>query len=515
MTPDDTQLLQAYAQSGSSAAFTELVQRHLPLVYHAARRHTPDRHLAEDITQEVFTLFARKVSHLTDHPSLVGWLYTTTRRTALHMIRRETNRHAREQALGIHESLTSAPQPAPDWDRLQPLLDDSLAELKPNDRDALLLRYFENHAFSEIGRHLALSEDAARMRVERALDKLRALLQRRGFTSTSAVLTLALTTHSTAAIPAGLVATISTSALASVTLSSGLLATAAKLFLMTKVQLTTASGLLLLLLTATLWQSHRQHETQRALTAATALNDHLAATSRSLQTQLQLAGVAYSTSAPPLTPAERARKDRVIASFISVLDRQYAALFRHLRLNPTDLIALKDLLIERQYDSFEAYNLATKEGLAKPTNTELGQLTVASQALIEAQIRALLGEDAFAYFQNYQRTTPVRNMLGPLLKDLRALSRPLSGAQEDQLVDLVYQHSKTFKGYPIVPDIALQSARSFLSPEQFAEFQSQRNYWADHRRRAEINRAAALAGKLILTSQSSKDYPGNRADSEP
>ena len=131
MTPDDAQLLHSYAQSGSSAAFTELVQRHLPLVYHAARRHTSAPHLAEDVAQEVFTLLARKAGSLSRHPSLVGWLYTTTRRTALHMIRRENNRRTREQALLASASLNAPSATTPDWQRLEPLLDESLQALKP------------------------------------------------------------------------------------------------------------------------------------------------------------------------------------------------------------------------------------------------------------------------------------------------------------------------------------------------------------------------------------------------
>ena len=83
------------------------------------------------------------------------------------------------------------------------------------------------------------------------------------------------------------------------------------------------------------------------------------------------------------------------------------------------------------------------------------------------------------------------------------------------MVGLIYQHEKKITGYPLLPDTALESARGFLSPEQFAEFQSQRNYWADHRRRAEINRAAAIAGKLTLTRQSAKDYPASNADPSP
>src|SRR5256885_14496054 len=77
---------------------------------------------------------------------------------------------------------------SPDWERLRPLLDEAIDELPEADRSAVVLRFLEQRAFLDIGATLRLSEDTARKRVDRALEKLRAVLERRGVNSTSAAL---------------------------------------------------------------------------------------------------------------------------------------------------------------------------------------------------------------------------------------------------------------------------------------------------------------------------------------
>jgi hypothetical protein len=77
MTPD-CELLRQYARTRSEAAFAELVQRHVNLVYSAARRQVNgDAHLAQDVAQMVFTDLARKAPSLCRRDTLTGWLYTS------------------------------------------------------------------------------------------------------------------------------------------------------------------------------------------------------------------------------------------------------------------------------------------------------------------------------------------------------------------------------------------------------------------------------------------------------
>ena len=96
MTPD-TQLLRDYTEAKSQDAFTELVRRHLNLVYSAALRQIGSPQLAEEISQSVFTDLARAADKLQPNTILTAWLYQVTRRTAIDVIRRESRRQARER----------------------------------------------------------------------------------------------------------------------------------------------------------------------------------------------------------------------------------------------------------------------------------------------------------------------------------------------------------------------------------------------------------------------------------
>ena len=210
----DDQLLRRYAEDRVEDAFAELVRRHLNLVYFAAlRRVGGDTHLAEDVAQGVFSALARRAASLTDHPSLDGWLYTTTRNVAMQAQRAERRRLARELEAHAMQETSSESRSEADWERLRPVIDEAMDELSELDREAILLRFLANRPFAEVGEKLAISENAARMRAERALDKLRALLARRGITSASTALAVALANQATIAAPAGLATTVTGAAL--------------------------------------------------------------------------------------------------------------------------------------------------------------------------------------------------------------------------------------------------------------------------------------------------------------
>lgn len=212
---DDAQLLRSHVEQHSEAAFAELVQRHIGLVFATAvRRLGQDTHLAEDVTQCVFTDLARKASALRAHTSLAGWLYVSTQNASAAMVRREQRRKRRELvAQSMHISPTPT-DPDPDYAQLRPLLDDAIVELKRDEREAVVLRFFEKRTFAEIGAALAVTEEAARKRVDRALDKLHAVLTRRGITSSALALSATLSNTGMAAVPAGLAGKVAGTALA-------------------------------------------------------------------------------------------------------------------------------------------------------------------------------------------------------------------------------------------------------------------------------------------------------------
>ncbi|HTV42500.1 MAG TPA: sigma-70 family RNA polymerase sigma factor [Candidatus Sulfotelmatobacter sp.] len=223
-TPD-FELLEQFARDQSEAAFAELVERHLGLVYSMAFRKTENPQHAEDITQAVFMILARKAGSLGPKTVLPGWLYHTARLTAANFQRAEWRRIRREQE-AFMQSTTNESAPDALWRELSPLLEDAMAGLGATDRDAIVLRFFQNHSLAEVGMAIGASEDAAKMRVNRALEKLRKFFYKRGVVSTTAIIAGAIAANSVQAAPAGLAQTIS-----AVTVAKGSAASASTLML--------------------------------------------------------------------------------------------------------------------------------------------------------------------------------------------------------------------------------------------------------------------------------------------
>ncbi len=207
MMSDDMTLVREFAASQSEAAFTALVERHIGLVHSSALRQSGDPQLAEDISQAVFIILARKAPSLGPKTVLSAWLYRTTRYAATDVLKARRRRQAREQEAYMQSTLNEPDSDA--WAQLAPLLDDALAELGETDRTALVLRFFENKSAREIAEALQTGEATAQKRVTRALEKLRAIFVKRGVTLTTAVIAGAVAANSVQAAPVGLVVTIS------------------------------------------------------------------------------------------------------------------------------------------------------------------------------------------------------------------------------------------------------------------------------------------------------------------
>src|SRR5581483_4470266 len=248
--PTDIELLRRYVEHRDEQAFAEFVQRHLALVYSSALGRTAGRtHLAEEITQRVFSDLARKAAGLLRHPALAGWLYRSTRYVAIDAMRGEFRRQKLVQSLTTMLD-ESSPEPAVDWERLRPVLYAAMDLFKQRDREIILWRFFDGLTFSEVGQKLNLAENAARMRTERAMDKLRMQLARRGVTSTAAALGLLLANPSFAAVLNGLANAVTTAVLAAPAASgSGLVS----FFLMSKITAPAISAVAAAGLTAVTW----------------------------------------------------------------------------------------------------------------------------------------------------------------------------------------------------------------------------------------------------------------------
>jgi uncharacterized protein (TIGR03435 family) len=251
---DDMALLREYATNNSEAAFETLVSRRVGFVYSAALRQVRDPYLAEEVTQAVFIILAQKAGRISDKTILVGWLFRTTRFAALAQMRADAKRRRREQEANMQSEIQPT---APDlfWEQMSPLLDEALATLGETDRQAVLLRFFENKSLAEVGSHLGTGEDTARKRVSRALEKLHRYFSKHGVSSTTAIIGGTISANSVQVAPPALAKSVTAVALAKGAAASGstltLIKGALKIMAWTKAKTAVVAGAAIILAAGT------------------------------------------------------------------------------------------------------------------------------------------------------------------------------------------------------------------------------------------------------------------------
>lgn len=209
--PRDSEWLDAYVQRGDERAFSQLVAAHVDMVYSAALRQVRNRHLAEEVTQVVFIVLARKAKTLRAGTVLPAWLHKTVRFTALNALKVEARRRKHERKAA--EMASEFPRVDSSWQWLAPLLDEGIANLSEKERAAVMLRYFEHLTLAETGQALGISEDAAGMRISRAVEKLRGYFSARGVTLSAAALGGVMSANAVHAAPTGLAGIVASKAM--------------------------------------------------------------------------------------------------------------------------------------------------------------------------------------------------------------------------------------------------------------------------------------------------------------
>ncbi len=214
------ELVREFARHNSETAFTELVRRHINLVYSVARRCTGNDGDAHDVAQAVFIILARKAAGLREKTLLTGWLYETTRFAAARLLRTNARRHAREQEAYMQSTLNET-NIADVWTQLPPHLETAMGKLNTADRALLVLRFYENKSGPEAAALLGIREDTAHKRVTRAIEKLRKVFAQRGVTLTATAIVGAVSANSVQAAPMALAKSVTAVAIAKGAAASG------------------------------------------------------------------------------------------------------------------------------------------------------------------------------------------------------------------------------------------------------------------------------------------------------
>jgi RNA polymerase sigma factor (sigma-70 family) len=254
---DDLELLREYLERESDEAFQLLVGRHAGMVHGVALRFLGNDLLAQEVTRAVFILLARKAGRVSNQTVLAGWLYRTARLVAREARRAEMRRHERHQTF---VEMNVSPDTASVWSRVTPLLDDAMGRLRADERNAIVLRFFEEKSFTDLASTLGISEAAAKMRVGRGLQKLRSIFFRQGVVVPVTVLSATLLAHGASAPPTAIASAVSSALAGAESTSSSTLARAAlKVMFWANVQKMAAFVGLMLALTTGAWLFVQQY----------------------------------------------------------------------------------------------------------------------------------------------------------------------------------------------------------------------------------------------------------------
>lgn len=464
-TMDDMELLREYATRHSEEAFATLATRHIDLVYSAALRHTRNHHQAQEVTQAVFVVLARKAGSLNPRTVLAGWLFQTARLTAANYVRGEIRRVRREQEACMQSDPNHHTEES--WRHVAPILNEIIGGLREKDRDAIVLRFFQGKDYRQVAAVLGATEEAAQMRVSRALEKMRKMFARRGVVLSAAALGGAIAAQGTQAAPAGLAATVVAGAVhgaamtaSTLTLAEGTL----KIMAWTKAKVTIGAGVVVLLA----FQQHQNAVQAQQIAAARQKLDGQAQAlaaeeSRAQELEQQTAGI-LETESSQQKDLERLRTRRkaagqgsqslagahapstLLAATLSDPDAREALrqqLFTASRTRWSPII--EGLKLDKQ-KAEKLVGIGADWGLKNlETAVAFTEATLTAEAAVQteadterdatSQIRLLLGDEGFASYQECQKEFPARTLVDQFNKQLGPF--PISAIQRGALARVI------------------------------------------------------------------------------
>lgn len=432
-----------------------------------------------------------------------------------------------------------------EWARLQTVLDAAMDELGERDREAVLLRYFEERPFAEIGAALCVSDDAARMRVERALEKLRAVLVRRGVTSTGAALGVVLANQAVGAAPAGLAGTVAVAATAAGVVGSGGPLLGILTFMSTgKIAVSVAIVCAAVGVGIAVYQAgevtranaevvalQRQRSEAEAKAAALAAKvreneaSARAAAERAAVLEGQLAAAKKTVVGAPANAAPAAPRASAssvpwnspgyarayVEKYRAGLGLRYGPLYRALGLSPEQIAKFEATLTEGQQGVVDVWTEASKQGLPMGGNsassTSVARMTSGPLGIMENGLKELLGEAGFENYKQFDKARGSRELITSLAGGLYSSAAPLTPAQGESLAAALANNTRTER-VPMIDDgknplyrisevtdwagVQMQ-AQGFLSAPQLAALKALSDQKQLDQEMEKITRAAAGA----------------------
>jgi hypothetical protein len=412
---------------------------------------------------------------------------------ALRVNRTEQRRQAREQEANTMNELLHDNSAPSDWNELSPIIEDVLHELSEKDRHAILLRFFQNKTLSEVGAGLNLTENAARMRVDRALENLRGKLARRGITTTASALASLVSINAVQAAPVGFAATVCTAALTSSTVPVSTLIAATKTIAMTTLQKTMVAASLAIAAGTGFYAVHQnsqlraqiqalkqerapldsqiqtlERERDQATQQLAALKDEAvrlktapsAAELLKLRGQVgvlrQQATANQTKAAPPTSGLAKMMSDPAMKQYLrqAQMDKMrsfYTDLFKELKLTPEQTDKFLQLSTDAASKALDKYT-GNAPGTSEQTSTDPFQD-------LGSQLQSLLGETGFARYREFSEELPARSTINLLESQLG--EHALDDSQKARLLQVVKaEPAELTMGMTGAPDKAFMGSQA-------------------------------------------------------